>query len=63
MRKKLSTPIFMVLCFTIIFKIFDGGLTMNAVDISGNSEVKLSISIFSGTFKKSDVSKKSLNKT
>ncbi|UCH93472.1 MAG: hypothetical protein JSV88_24815 [Candidatus Aminicenantes bacterium] len=31
---------------------------MNAVGKSGNSEVKLSISIFSGTFKKSDVSKK-----
>jgi hypothetical protein len=48
----------MMLCFTIIVTIFDGALTMNAVDNSRNSKVKLSISIFSGTFKTGDVSKK-----
>lgn len=47
-----------MLCFTLMVTIFNGGLTMNAVDSRGSSEVKLSISIFSGTFKTGDVSKK-----
>lgn len=40
MRKRLFTHVFMMLCFTVIFTIRDGGLAMNAVDNSGSSEGK-----------------------